>query len=78
MRWIITIDTIAERYGLLPSEVLQRATTLDLLIVDTAIGYRNSLEDRANKKIRPPDPGSYSQQQLLDILEETHEQSRHA
>jgi hypothetical protein len=74
----MTIDTIGERYGLLPSEVLRRATTLDLLIVDTAIGYRNSLHDRANKKVNPPAPESYSQEHLLEILEETRGQSRHA
>lgn len=38
---IITIDTLASRYSLLPSEVMQRASTFDLAIMDAAIAYTN-------------------------------------
>jgi len=44
---MIMIDSIAERYGLLPSEVLARATTLDLHITDAAMSYRTYQQRRA-------------------------------
>ena len=35
------LDSLAERYGLLPGEVLERATSFDLWVFDVAISYRN-------------------------------------
>lgn len=62
---VMLIDTIAERYGMLPSEVITRATTFDVFIADTALGYRNLLQDRAMNPDKLPD---YSQEDLLKIL----------
>lgn len=62
---VMLIDTIAERYGLLPSEVLTRANTFDVFIADAAIGYRNTLQDRAMNPDKVPD---YKQEELLEIL----------
>jgi len=41
------IDQMAERYGKLPSELLEKATTIDLFVYDTSVSYRNLLERRA-------------------------------
>jgi hypothetical protein len=38
---IVAIDTMASRYGLLPSDILNRASTFDLAIMDAAIAYTN-------------------------------------
>lgn len=35
------LDSLAHRYGCLPSEVIARATTLDLFVIDAAISYDN-------------------------------------
>lgn len=59
------IDTIAERYGLLPSEVLTRANTFDVFIADAAIGYKNVLQERAMNPDKMPD---YKEEELLEIL----------
>lgn len=59
---------MAERYGILPSEVMNRATTFDLFVCDTAIGYRNYLTDKANGKATIYRPESYSQDELMSIL----------
>ena len=40
------MDGLAQRYGLLPSEVLARADTLDVLVMDIAQSYRNWLEQQ--------------------------------
>ena len=62
------IDTLGERYGLLPSEVMKRANTFDIFVADTAIGYRNHLQERANGSTKTYNPQDYSQEDLLNIL----------
>lgn len=69
---IMLIDTMAERYGLLPSEVMQRANTFDLFVTDTAIGYRNHINDRANGKTTAYNPQDYTQDDLLTMLKDAH------
>lgn len=64
---IMLIDTIAERYGLLPSEVIVKANTFDVFVADTAIGYRNTLNERAANPNKLPD---YKQEDLLEILKD--------
>jgi hypothetical protein len=65
---IILIDTMAERYGMLPSQVMANANTFDIFVADTAIGYRNYLNDRANGKSGTYNPTDYTQDDLLNIL----------
>lgn len=65
---IILVDTMAERYGLLPSDIMARATTFDLFVCDTAIGYRNYLQDKAQGKATIYRPESYGQDELMSIL----------
>lgn len=67
------LDTIGERYGLLPSEVMRRANTFDMFIVQTAINYRNLLQDRVNAGGKPHErrPDEYTEDDLLKILKET-------
>ena len=63
---VMLIDTVAERYGLLPSEVMTKANTFDVFIADTAIGYRNLIQERAmngGKDVLP----ELTTQELLDI-----------
>lgn len=38
---------MAERYGKLPSELIEHATTVDLFVYDTSVSYRNLLERRS-------------------------------
>lgn len=61
---VMLIDTLGERYGMLPSEVITRATTFDIFVADTAIGYRNMMQDRAMNPGKIPD---YTQEQLMEI-----------
>jgi len=67
---IVLVDTMAERYGMLPSEVMGRATTFDLFICDTAIGYRNMITERAQGRT-PTAP-----QMSLDELMEYHKRGK--
>jgi hypothetical protein len=38
---------------MLPSQVIQRANTLDIYVMDAAISYRNHLQDKASGKTGP-------------------------
>lgn len=68
---IMLIDTLGERYGVLPSEVIRRANTFDVFVADTAIGFRNMQQDRAMNAGKPVDPSSYKQEDLLQMIKDT-------
>lgn len=36
------IDAMAERYSMLPTDIMDRATTFDLFVYDTVVGYKNA------------------------------------
>jgi len=61
------IDTLGKRYGLLPSEVLVRADTFDLYIMDAALTFENYHNKKANSKNgRAPVP-DLTKEELLAI-----------
>ena len=49
------IDTLGKRYGLLPSEVLRRADSFDLYIMDAALTFENYHRKKATDKHHVPD-----------------------
>lgn len=49
----LTIDTLGKRYGMLPSEVMNRASTWDIFIMDAAITYENYKNEQAMAKHNP-------------------------
>lgn len=64
MAMISTIENIAHRYGILPSEAMRRATTFDLVILDAVMGYQNTMREQQQKEA---DPSKYSPEELLKI-----------
>ena len=62
------LDALAERYGKLPSEVLERASTLDLWVYDTAISYRNYTHDKQAGNISQPIPTTEDLQKNLEAF----------
>ena len=67
---ILTIDTLAERYKMLPSEVLCRSTTFDLYIMDAAMSYHNYVNKKANNNGVAPAP-ELTQEEMLAIIRKT-------
>ncbi len=47
------LDSLAERYGMLPSQVLESASTLDLWVFDVAVSYKNYVQRREMNKNNP-------------------------
>lgn len=60
---ILTIDNLGKRYGLLPSRILEQATTFDLVIMDAAMAFENHAN--RDQSIPPEVP----EEDLLKILE---------
>lgn len=46
----LLLDNMAERYGLLPSEVLARGTTQDIYVYDVALSYQEMIREEHNRK----------------------------
>jgi hypothetical protein len=67
MALILTIDSLGKRYGMLPSEVLERSNTFDLYIMDAALTFENYHHKKANNNGIEPVP-DYSQSELLAML----------
>jgi hypothetical protein len=47
---VLTIDALGKRYSLLPSEVMQKANTWDIFVMDAAISYENHKNEEAMAK----------------------------
>lgn len=61
------IDGLGKRYGLLPSEVLQRANTFDLYIIDAALTFEQYHQKKAANNGQPP-LQEYTNNELLEIF----------
>ncbi len=69
------LDSLAHRYKLLPSEIIQRADTLDVLVMETVLQWQRRERERAEAKNlgkAPPAP-KLTQQQMLDMLKRVKE-----
>jgi hypothetical protein len=73
MALILTLDTMGERYSMLPSEILERGNTLDLYIMDVAMSYRNEQIKKQDKNYVPDVP----QDQLQQLLEQSKKAMKH-
>lgn len=60
----VTLDSLGKRYSLLPSEVLLKATTFDLEVLDIALTYERYRQDMASG-VTP----EYRQEDLLKALD---------
>lgn len=60
------IDTLAQRYGKLPSQLLAEADTFDLMVFDVAMTYQAAQSSKQNKQAMPTK--AYDQSQLQEIM----------
>lgn len=65
---ILQVDGLGKRYGLLPSEVIQRGNTFDLYIMDCALTFENWHHKKAANGGRDPIP-DYTQDELMTLLQ---------
>lgn len=65
---MISIGRMAEKYGMLPSQVEQHATTYDLMITDVLATYDKFMESKRSGKI-DPSVYQYTDEELLAMME---------
>jgi len=66
MSMLLSIDAIGKRYSLLPSEVMSKASTFDLVVLDAALGYQSYIQDQADGKRATP---KLSQEEMMAAME---------
>jgi hypothetical protein len=66
MSMILSIDALGKRYSLLPSEVMTKASTFDLVVLDAALGFQSYLQDKADGKKQTP---KLSQEEMIAAME---------
>jgi hypothetical protein len=64
---MITIGRMAEKYGMLPSQVEQSATTYDLMISDVLATYENFQQQKSSGKV-DPSVYKYTQEELSNMI----------
>jgi len=67
MALILTIDGLGKRYGMLPSEVLERSNTFDLYIMDASMTFENYHHKKSANNGREPIP-DFTTDELLAML----------
>lgn len=56
MSYVLTLDQLGKRYGLLPSEVIAKASTFDLVIFDIALTYERHVNESSKEGYIPDVP----------------------
>ena len=69
---MITLDNMAQKYGLLPSEVLDRASTFDLAVMDISTRWQREQRARAEGKSTIEKP-KLTQEQMLAMIKNAKE-----
>lgn len=64
MALILSLDTMAQRYGVLPSQLMNSATTFDMYIMDAALSYQNYQHKKANGQVAD----TLSTEELQDMM----------
>jgi hypothetical protein len=73
MALILTIDSMGKRYGMLPSEVLERSNTFDLYIMDAALSFENYHHKKQMNNGVDPVP-DYTTDELLAMFNKNKEE----
>ena len=63
------LDTMAQRYGCLPSSILARGDTLDINIMTRAISWHNERHARSERGQAMPSNFGYDTKQLQSMLD---------
>lgn len=68
---VLMLDGLGQRYSLLPSEVMQRADTLDLYVMDSALAWQRYCEEMAEAKSKglPSPAPKLSESEMLKMME---------
>lgn len=65
---MIMIGRMAEKYGMLPSQVEQQATTYDIMISDVLATWENYQQQKISGKPLNPELYKFRQDELTEML----------
>jgi hypothetical protein len=63
MAMILTLDNLGKRYGMLPSQVFNQASTFDLFIMDASLSFEH------DARRDPSQAPNVPEEELVKILE---------
>jgi hypothetical protein len=66
---MLMLDTLGQRYGCLPSEILAKGDSIDIKIMTTSIAWHNERERRAQEGYKMPNNHGYTTEELLKMKE---------
>lgn len=70
------LDTMAQRYHLLPSEIMRRADTLDMYVLDVSMSWQRYQQECAQRReagLPPPAP-DLSINNMKEMIERARQQ----
>jgi hypothetical protein len=67
MYLLMMLHTMGKTYKMLPSQILETATTIDLYVLEKALAYLNLPKDNDGRPILPPK--QYSQAELQAMVD---------
>jgi uncharacterized membrane protein YebE (DUF533 family) len=73
---MLTIDRISKRYGILPSQALSQATTMDLRVANTAMAYEVYCQRESQKHTNGARGFRPTPQLSMDKMKQAMEQVR--
>jgi hypothetical protein len=53
MALLLSLDTMGQRYGMLPSRLIEEGSTFDLVVMDMAMTYEKHLHESSQKGYVP-------------------------
>lgn len=65
---MIMVGRMAEKYGMLPSQIEQQATTYDIMINDVLATWENFQQQKHSGKPLSPELYNFTQDELQDML----------
>jgi len=68
---MIMIGRMAEKYGMLPHQVEQQATTYDIMILDVLNTYENYQQQKASGKLIDANTYGLTQDDLKNIMDQS-------
>lgn len=70
---LISLDNLAHRYNLLPSEALNRATTFDLKVLDVSARWQRHQQDVADGKVVAKKRTTLTQEEMQAMINRVRE-----
>lgn len=66
---MITIGRMAEKFGMLPSQVVTQATTYDLMITDVLATYDNYQQQKSSGKLMDASVYGLTEEEMMKMVE---------